>query len=216
MILHFLFVRLMLKHGCIRQNGSCLPRIIVVSSESHRNPGEINWSSFGKFEPYGMGKAMQHYSHNKLLLTTLAVELSRRLNRAGTGHYSVFAVCPGPVSSNIARESPKIFHPLLRMIFSIFFKSPEKAAVPVIYLDARPDMEGKPFDYFFLMSRKKVDEKAWDPENGKRLWDLSEDLARKMGIEFNVIHCHRPLIYSNLHLITMNYNQLLSITINYR
>jgi hypothetical protein len=37
-------------------------------------------------------------------------------------------------------------------------------------------VEGKPFDYLFLMSRKEVDEKASDPENGKKLWDLSEKL----------------------------------------
>jgi len=37
-------------------------------------------------------------------------------------------------------------------------------------------MEGKARDYFFLMSRKEVDAKAADPENGKRLWKMTEEL----------------------------------------
>jgi hypothetical protein len=63
-------------------------------------------------------------------------------------------------------------------VFGIFFRSPERAAVPVIYLAASNDLEGKPFDYFFLMTRKEVDPKAADPVNGKMLWERSEELLR--------------------------------------
>ena len=89
-------------------------------------------------------------------------------------------MCPGPVNSNIAREAPALFQPLLRLVFGIFFRSPEKAAKPAIYLAASADLEGKPFDYLFLMSRKEADEKATDPANGKRLWDLSDALWKKV------------------------------------
>jgi len=178
----FLFIKLMLVSGCFRHGESGIPRIIFISSESHRNPKEINWDSFGKFEPYSMGKSMEHYGHNKLLLTTFAFELSHRLNPGRTTNYSVFAVCPGPVNSNIARESPKIFHPLLRLIFRLFFRSPGKAAIPVLYLAASPDFEGKSFDYLFLMSRKTIDEKASDPSNGKKLWAMSEELLKNFSV----------------------------------
>ena len=69
----------------------------------------------------------------------------------------------------------------MKLVFGIFFKSPEKAAVPVVYLAASPDVEGKTFDYMFLMSRKEIDEKAADPQNGKRLWELSEELRKTAG-----------------------------------
>jgi hypothetical protein len=65
----------------------------------------------------------------------------------------------------------------MKLIFSLFFKSPAKAAIPVIYLAASPDLEGKPFDYLFLMSRREVGENAADPENGKRLWEMSEKVV---------------------------------------
>jgi len=37
----------------------------------------------------------------------------------------------------------------------------------------------------FLMQRKDLDEKAMDPVNGKKLWNLSEELIKaKCGTEF--------------------------------
>ena len=159
---------------------SSIPRIIFVSSESHRNPAAINWNDFGKFTPYSMKQSMEHYGHNKLLLTTFAVELSRRLNPNGNTNCSVFALCPGPVNSNIARESPKVFQPLLKLVFRMFFRSPKDASAPVMYFSASKDVESKAFDYLFLMNRKNVDSKAMDPENGKLLWEKSSALMKKL------------------------------------
>jgi NAD(P)-dependent dehydrogenase (short-subunit alcohol dehydrogenase family) len=198
----FLFVNLLLEANCFntgnvnhdltsqlspptshhpRPTSPVLPRIIFVASESHRNPESFDWAQFGKYQDYKIGKSIELYGYYKLLLTTFSVELSRRLNSGGEKNFSVFSMCPGPVNSNIAREAPKIFIPLLKLVFGIFFKSPAKAAIPVVYLAASGDVEGKPFDYLFLMSRKEVDEKAADPENGKRLWELSEQLRNKIS-----------------------------------
>ena len=154
-------------------------RIIFVTSESHRNPEKFEWEIFGKYREYGIKKTMELYGYYKLSLVTFAVELSRRLNPDGAVNCSVFAMCPGPVNTNIARDAPKIFHPLLKIVFSIFFRSPGKAAVPVVYLAASKDEEGKPFDYLFLMSRKDPDAKALDPANGSRLWSLSGSLLSR-------------------------------------
>ena len=157
-----------------------LPRIIFVSSESHRNPPEFDWEGFGRYREYGMKTTVELYGYYKLLLTTFVSELSRRLNPGGQARCSVFSLCPGPVNSNIAREAPAIFKPLMKVVFGIFFKAPSKAAVPVIYLAASKDQEGKAFDYLFKMARKEISEKAADPENGKKLWDLSEDFVKKL------------------------------------
>ncbi|MEI7723609.1 MAG: SDR family NAD(P)-dependent oxidoreductase [Bacteroidota bacterium] len=181
----FIFVNLLIENHCftnpqsaIRNPQSAIPRILFVASESHRNPENFEWADFGQYRDYKIGKSIELYGYYKLLLTTFSVELSRRLNPNGEKNFSVFSMCPGPVNSNIAREAPKAFIPLLKLVFGIFFKSPAKAAIPVVYLAASPDVEGKPFDYFFLMTRKEVDEKASYPENGKRLWELSESLFK--------------------------------------
>ncbi|RLD27102.1 MAG: hypothetical protein DRI54_01605, partial [Bacteroidetes bacterium] len=101
-----------------------------------------------------------------------------RLNNGQQTNYSSFALCPGPVNSNIAREAPALFQPLLKVIFKIFFRSPEKASEPVVYLAASKDVEGKTDDYLFLMSRKEVDSKASDQQNGERLWQMTEELLK--------------------------------------
>ena len=172
----FLFISHLLERDCFNTRGASIPRIIFVTSESHRNPERFDWESFGKYEPYGMNKSVAMYGYYKLLLVTLANELSRRLNPGGEVRYSVFALCPGPVNTNIAREAPKIIQPLLKLAFGIFFRSPGRACRPVVHLAASADHEGKPLEYLFLMNRKAMDEKAVDPDNGRRLWELSEKL----------------------------------------
>ena len=177
----YYLIRLMLAEKLFK-DGNGLPRIVIVNSESHRDPKAFNWEAFGKFEPYTMGKTVQLYGYYKLLLASFASELSRRLNQDKVNH-SVFALCPGPVNSNIAREAPSVFKPLLGVVFGIFFSSPLKASEPVVYLAASKEVEGKDFDYLFLMQRKEMDEKATDEGNGKKLWDLSDNLISELGYQ---------------------------------
>jgi NAD(P)-dependent dehydrogenase (short-subunit alcohol dehydrogenase family) len=174
----FILVNQVIKEGVLNQDGPSVPRIIFVASESHRNPSAYDWESFGSYEPYGIKQSVAMYGYYKLLLLTMANEFSRRINTKGKVSCSVFSLCPGPVNSNIAREAPALFQPLLKLVFGIFFRSPKKACRPVSYLAASSDMEGKTEKYMFLMQRKEMDEKATDPQNGKRLWELSEKLSK--------------------------------------
>ena len=97
------------------------------------------------------------YGYYKLLLLTMVNEFSRRINKEGKVSCSVFSLCPGPVNSNIAREAPALFQPLLKLVFGIFFRSPKKACRPVSYLAASSDLEGKTEKYMFLIHIKVMD-----------------------------------------------------------
>lgn len=173
----FILINGLIRENCLRKDGAHIPRIIIVSSESHRHPVAFDWESFGVFRDYGMGKTVEFYGYYKLLLTTYAAELSRRLNNDGNSPVSVFTLCPGPVNSGIAREAPTLVQPLMKLIFALFFKSSDKAAEPVVYLATSADVEGKAFDYLFKMSRKEIDDKALDKGNGEMLWRMSEELV---------------------------------------
>jgi NAD(P)-dependent dehydrogenase (short-subunit alcohol dehydrogenase family) len=179
----YLFVNRFAELGGFNTEGPGLPRIIFVNSESHRNPEKIDWEGFGKYEPYGINKAVSMYGYYKLLLLTMANELSRRLNADGRVNFMVSALCPGPVNSNIAREAPALFQPLLKLVFRIFFRSPKKACQPVVYLAASGETEGRIMDYLFLMNRKEMDEKATDPDHGRRLWELTEKLVSAPSVK---------------------------------
>jgi len=119
----YLLIRLLLQEKCLIPNPEFPPRIVVVASESHRNPETFDWDGFGSYREFSMGKAVENYGYTKLLLVTFVNELARRLNPGNETSCSVFSLCPGPVNSNIAREAPKIIHPLLKLIFGIFFRS---------------------------------------------------------------------------------------------
>ena len=155
-------------------------KIIIVSSESHRSPKKFDWESFGKYEDFGINEAVSRYGYSKLLLTTFGNELGNRLNMEGICT-PVRILCPGPVNSNIAREAPLWMQPLLKGVFSIFFKSPEKASDPIIYFATETNSDVKPVDYLFLMQPKTMDLKAIDEKNRKMLWEKSENLIKDLG-----------------------------------
>jgi NAD(P)-dependent dehydrogenase (short-subunit alcohol dehydrogenase family) len=165
-------------------------KIIIVSSESHRGPKEFEWGKFGKYHHYGMSETVSRYGYFKLLLTTFGNELSRRLNNRQT-NIPVRMLCPGPVNSNIAREAPGWLQPLLRGVFSLFFRSPEKASDPIIYFAVESSDQEKPTDYLFLMNRKPMDDKATDVSNGEKLWKLSEELIQRLGYSVSTIRSAR-------------------------
>ncbi len=175
----FILLNRLLEEGLIRKGNEADPsRIIIVSSESHRNPDRFDWEGFGQFKEYGMQQSVNLYGYYKLLLTSFARELSRRI---GPGKV-VYALCPGPVNSNIAREAPQWVQPLMKLVFSIFFRSPEKAREPVVYFSTNQAISEKSFDYLFLMGRKPIEPLAEDAENGKKLWRLSEQLAVQLKL----------------------------------
>jgi len=175
----FIMMGHLINENCISFDGPELPRIIFVASESHRNPKSFDWNNFGRFEPYGMKRSVELYGYYKLLLLTYVNELSRRLNKDGV-KVSLFSLCPGPVNTNIAREAPALLQPILKLIFSIFFKSPDKACKPIIYLAASPEVEGRTTDYLFTMKPREMDPKAVDPVNGAKLWQKTEALVRSI------------------------------------
>ena len=171
----FKLANALITNAIVKKNVGDAPRIIFVSSESHRTNQEINFDNFGKYEEYTMGKVLALYGYYKLMLTTYAIELSKRMNSSDV-QISVYALCPGPVNSNIAKAAPKIFMPILKFIFKLFFKDPKDAAEPVMYLACSKSLQNKTGLYLHLMQEKSVDIKALNSENGRKLWEASESL----------------------------------------
>ncbi len=182
---HFLANRLFLQR-CIddsviksvdsSQDSSDTSRIIFVSSEAHQSSDPIDFDHFGEFVDYGLKEGIKHYGYSKLHMSTLAEELARQLNPSEELKVAVHALCPGPVASNIARESPTFLKPVLTPIFKLFFRTPEVAAEPVIYLACAKTMGQRQHAYLHMMKEKSQSQHAVDPENGKLLWEKSKKL----------------------------------------
>ena len=176
---NFILVNLLLSKKVIQINSNSQPRIIFISSDSHRGSSGIDYSEFGRYFKYGVSKAISNYSYFKLVLNTFATELSRRLNKEGVVA-QVNCICPGPVNTNIIRETPFLIRILLRGIFYIIFRSPMKAARPVIYLACSDDYLNKTNHYLHMFIPKRMDEKVYDKKEGRQLWEESAKLWKQL------------------------------------
>ena len=182
---HFLANRVMidrwLTDGVLQpaKQGEEPPRIVFVSSESHRSADAIDFDHLGEYAEYGIKESMQHYGLSKLVLCTFATELSRRLNPTESTEVAVHALCPGGVATNIARDAPALLKPIVSPVLRLFFRSPAKAITPIIYLCCAPEAGTATGMYLHLMNLKPVSDPAADPDNGARLWDASEAMMAK-------------------------------------
>ena len=151
------------------------PRIMFISSDSHQDSSFIDYEEFGKYIDYGVKKGISHYSYYKLVLNTYATALSRQINKKEL-KVGVNVICPGPVHSGIIKEAPFFLRMVLGAIFKVIFRSPKKAALPVIYMSISSDYEGRTNEYQHMFKPKKMDEKVYLEEEGKKLWDRSYEL----------------------------------------
>lgn len=184
---NFILVNTMLNNGTIRRladEKAFRPRIIFISSDSHQGSSFIDYDEFGKFVDYGPSKGINNYSYFKLILNTFATELSRRINGMNGSaephevsepdtEVGVNVICPGPVHSNIIKEAPLALRMVLGSIFRIIFRSPEKAAPPVVYMAISADYEGRTNEYLHMFNSKKMDPKVYIDEEGEKLWNRS-------------------------------------------
>ena len=161
------------------------PRVIFVSSETHRSSIPIDFGTFGEPVEYGMSDGVKYYGLSKLHLTTYFQELSRRLNPGSNGEnpdVCVHAVCPGAVNSNMAREAPAWLKPILKPMMALFFQSPEKASIPVDYLVTSNEMGAQTGEYMHMLRVKESSAPSMDPEKGELLWSKTEELLGEHGV----------------------------------
>ena len=175
-----ILTRLLLSKSVItlKESGP-LSRMIFISSDSHQGATHIDYNEFGRYFKYGVSKGISNYSYFKLVLNTYATELSRRIN-GDSVKIGINVICPGPVHSNIVKEAPWLLRMTLKGIFWVVFKSPAKAARPVVYMALSKDYEGLSNEYLHMFNPKKMDPKVYEDSEGEKLWTASMDLLRSI------------------------------------
>jgi NAD(P)-dependent dehydrogenase (short-subunit alcohol dehydrogenase family) len=159
----------LLARGALIARGDRKPRIVVVSSESHRSPSGFEIAALGVYDDYPMTRVMRRYGESKLLLTAWAQELAER-----APHVAVHTICPGPVATGIASEAPRWTQPLLGPVIRTFFAAPDVAAKPVTYLACARELEGKTALYYHRWREKPPAPLALDREFRRELWNESQ------------------------------------------
>ena len=180
----FVLLTRLLEAGLIRRAAGetdAAAAVIFVSSEAHRWAADLELHDLDRRPEYSLSTALGVYGTYKLMTTTLAQELDRRLNPDGRRHVSVCSLCPGAMNTNIAREAPALIRPFLGVVMRLFFQDPFAADEPILYLACSRQGRRRTGVYLHRMVEKPVDRRARDPETGRMLWDQSEALLRRLA-----------------------------------
>jgi NAD(P)-dependent dehydrogenase (short-subunit alcohol dehydrogenase family) len=156
------------------------PRVVTVSSLEHR-PGRIDFDDLASKGDYDPRRA---YQRSKFANVVFALELDRRLRAAGSPVKSVLAH-PGYSATNLQTTGPTgAMKALLRVGNRLFAQSADRGALPQIHAAAAPGVESGEFygpDGFNQLRGKptlvRPVDRASDPELGRRLWQVSEELT---------------------------------------
>ncbi len=166
--------------------GGSDPRVVTVTSLEHR-PGRIDFDDLGWEHGYEPRAA---YQRSKLANAAFGIELDRRLRAAGSPVKSVLAH-PGYSATNLQSAGPTGWmKQVLKVGNALVAQSAEDGTLPQLYAATAPGVEGGEFygpDGFReargAPTQVRATSRANDPELGRRLWDVSEELT---GVSFGL------------------------------
>ncbi|MFI8367565.1 oxidoreductase [Streptomyces sp. NPDC085466] len=159
-------------------------RVVTVSSLMHRQ-GDLRLDDPAALAAERGYAPMAFYQRSKLANAVFGQELHRRLAAAGSPVRSVLAH-PGYTATGLQTRDVTGF---ARFFYSrignpLLAQRPERGALPQLYAATAPDVAGGEFigpdgpgELRGSPTRVKPSATAADPEAGRRLWDLSEELT---------------------------------------
>ncbi|MGI5347097.1 oxidoreductase [Streptomyces sp. CA-250714] len=157
------------------------PRVVTVTSVNHRK-ARLDFDDLNGERRYS---PMGAYSRSKLANAVFGRELHRRLAAAGSPVRSVLAH-PGYTATNLQRGTPTgIWRLLLGRIGNpLLAQTPDRGALPQLYAATEPTVAGGgfvgpdgPAELRGSPTQVRLSSEAADPETGRRLWEVSEQLT---------------------------------------
>lgn len=156
------------------------PRVVTVSSTNHRQ-GHVYFDDLSGERTYS---PMRFYNQSKFANAVFGWELHRRLTAADSSVRSLLAH-PGYTSTNLQTSAPVgMVKVLFGRILAPLAQPPVQGALPQLYAATAPEVKGGEFigpDGFAELrggpTRVQSSTAAADPETGRRLWELSEQLT---------------------------------------
>jgi NAD(P)-dependent dehydrogenase (short-subunit alcohol dehydrogenase family) len=147
-------------------------RVVSVASVVHQT-ARLDFSDLEYARrPY---VPLEVYGATKLANVAWSAELARRLQGTGVTanslHPGVFASHFGDSGPGWMRFGVKLVRP--------FITSSDKAAETTVYLASSPEVEGVTGKYFVKKRPAPTGKGAEDPELGRRLWAVSEEMVAR-------------------------------------
>jgi NAD(P)-dependent dehydrogenase (short-subunit alcohol dehydrogenase family) len=155
-------------------------RVVTLTSLEHR-PGLLNFDDLQSERSYSPRGA---YQQSKFANAVFGLELDRRLREAGLPVASVLAH-PGYSATNLQLSGPTgLMKGILRIGNQLLAQSAEQGALPQLYAATADGAEGGscigPDGIREARGHPTVVQpvgRARDPETGRRLWEVSEELT---------------------------------------
>ncbi|MFI6316630.1 oxidoreductase [Nonomuraea sp. NPDC050556] len=155
-------------------------RVVTVTSTNHRQ-GRLHLDDLSGERSYS---PMGFYNQSKFANAVFGWELHRRLAASGGSVRSVLAH-PGYTSTNLQKGTPvALVKVLFGRVLAPLAQSPEQGALPQLYAATAPGVNSGEFigpggfaELRGAPTRVRLSTAAADPETGRRLWQLSEDLT---------------------------------------
>jgi NAD(P)-dependent dehydrogenase (short-subunit alcohol dehydrogenase family) len=156
-------------------------RIVPVSSIAHKPPAKLNFDNIMLIGHYSPSRA---YGQSKLANLVYGLELHRRLESASSEVVSI-SCHPGYSATNLQSTGPTgIFKAIYKVSNALMAQPAERGAQPLVLSAA--GVEARAGGYYGPTSmggaRGKISDSdiggkiAMDPEAGRKLWELSEEL----------------------------------------
>lgn len=147
------------------------PRIIMVSSESHRSPGKLDFNKFPLDK--NQFSVLVAYGQAKLANVLFANELQRRFSDKGLTACSLH---PGTlITTDIGRGSGIVS--FLMKLISPLTKNSNQGASTTVYCAAYASEQEVAGQYFSHCKLAKSTSEANDPGVATKLWQLSEQMC---------------------------------------
>lgn len=159
------------------------PRVITLSSIAVRRNAAINLNDLQAEKAY---QPMPVYAQSKLACLMFALELQRRSVEAGWGLTSI-AAHPGISRTDLLHNAPGRYsvQGLLRSILWFLFQPAAQGALPTLFAATSPDARGGKYYGPDRLSETRghpgeaaIPAAALDMQVARRLWEVSEDLAK--------------------------------------
>ncbi|WP_337866237.1 SDR family oxidoreductase [Ignavibacterium sp.] len=152
------------------------PRIINISSGVHYGGKGVikNITDPAAYD------GRKQYSDSKLANVLFTYELAERLKE---NNVKTFVVDPGGVATNFSRNNGLKFW-LKHLVYYLLKRqliSPKKASRTIIYLATSDEVKNLTAKFYYEMKEKKSADISYDKSLQKSLWEMSEELIRKIN-----------------------------------
>jgi len=144
-------------------------RIVNVSSDAHYGVN-IEFENLNGEQEY---KAWKAYQKSKLANVLFTYELLKKV----PGNITVNCLHPGFVATNFGHNNGGFFGPVLKIAQRISAIDPEEGAKTSIFLCSAPEVKGVSGKYFYKCQPKTSSRESRNMDTGKRLWQISSDIA---------------------------------------